>query len=169
MKKYIPMIVISLIVAYCSLFLGVSLVTAGGESELYITDGGGKLRLKQLNISLNEKQTVRLVANVPEGKILKAYNITILYDSNIVAFSKAPSSQVTPLSPKYFNADTPGLITFNSFDIAGVKGNGVPLCDFIIAGKMPGYFKLTIAPNSFGASATDTFIPLTDIIDVKVK
>ena len=159
MKKYIPMIAMNLTVAFCSLILGVCLVGAQGKAELYMTDAAGKVRLQQLQVAISGKQTVRLMANVPDSKVLKAYKVSL-------AKANAPEA---PLAPKYVNADKPGLITINSFDVTGAKGNAIPLCDFTISGKTAGFFQLIIAPNSFGASAADTFIPITDTIEVNVQ
>ncbi len=169
MKKYNLMIAVVLTVALFPLFIGVGLVCAEGRAELYMSDATGTSRLQHVKVSVNAEQALRLMANVPEGKILKAYNITIVYDQNIVGFSKAVPSQGSPLAPRNINADTPGLITINGFDVTGMEGNGIPLSDFVFLGKMPGVFQLVISPNSFGSSAADVFIPLTDTIEVSVQ
>lgn len=126
--------------------------------------------LQELDVPLNQERDIRLVAVIPADKILKAYNITVVYDGSIVKVLKALPVSGHVLSPKYVNTISLGSVTFNGFDVQGVAGvTEIPLMDIALKGTKKGGFQTIIAPNSFGSSAEEQFIPLTQEITVTVR
>lgn len=151
------------------LVMMVFLVLAGSTgafaAEAYFADSSNT-KLTEVRIGLGLTQTIRVIGQVPTGKLVKAFKMEILYDNAIVEIANI----------KYLNGfdgayldDKAGKITINGFNVLGLSGNAA-LFEITLKGKAvgSGFNNVSIGGViNFGASATDEFIP-TSLIPINV-
>jgi hypothetical protein len=94
---------------------------------------------------------ITLKAEVPEGKILKAYKFTVTYEAAKVKVVETKSANDFTAT---INNTIPGTIIVNGFNIEGVKGNkgnsSVSIMDITIDGKFKdANFSVTV--DDFGS------------------
>jgi hypothetical protein len=138
------------------------------KKEAYWVDAKG-VYLNQLNLSIGESRAIRLQADIPAGKTLKAFNITVSYDASRVSVEDVMAS-VSNMPPMNINMKTPGYITFNGFSTTGVTGpSSNAFIDLTVKAKAAGSSIIDIAPNSYGASETNQFWPSVETLTVMIK
>lgn len=104
--------------------------------------------------------TIRLKAEIPAGKTLKAYDIKWNYDPAKIKVNSAVAAPGSAFPPAVVGTATAGLVTFNGFSIAGVPGAAtVALIDVQIEGVSQGCAQSTLTVTDFGSSVTDQFKP----------
>ncbi len=160
----------------CLLFLSFMILAMFGstygqqENEAYWADASKHNRIDQLDLLVDEEQVIRLKAEVPAGKTLKAYNIALTYDETKVSVEEVGASPGSSFPPTNINRSTPGTIIINGFDVAGVEGPAaISFIDVTLKGFSHGWFDFVITVNSFGASSSDRFKPTTDALQVMVQ
>ncbi len=140
------------------------------ENEAYWADASSDTRIDQLALLVDEEQVIRLKAEVPAGKTLKAYNIALTYDVAKVSVEEVGASPGSSFPPTNINHNTPGTIIINGFDVTGLTGPAVvSFIDVTMKGLAPDCFNFVITVNSFGASSSDRFKPTTDALEVMVQ
>lgn len=164
MKKLLP-----IGIALCA-FLLVGFPAHSEGNSAFLADVANGVHVQSVNLTVNKVKEMRLVAEVPAGKTLKAYSVSIKYDPLICMLRTVTPAPGTPIPPMIINTDIPGLIKINGFDLSGIKGHEmIPLIDMKISGKSPGTGTIVIVPKSFGEKADDQFIPDTTPVPVTVK
>ena len=145
--------------------LAVTVTDGGGtgqDHEAYWTDATDDSRLTQLDLEVGAERVIRLNAEVPADKTLKAYNISLAYDPAKASIVSAVATTGSALPPTNINTDTgtPGEIIINGFDTSGVAGaTAIALIDVTVTGLAAGTFDFTITVNSFGSATADQFPP----------
>ncbi|MDM8536767.1 dockerin type I domain-containing protein, partial [Desulfobacterales bacterium HSG17] len=150
------------------------LLTGNGVSQeinrVYWTDLAENSRPWRIILKPNENHVIRLKAEVPPEKFLKAYSFTLTYDPSIISIISIEKSSDSEFPPMNINNSTPGSIIFNAFNTNGLKGGiVVSLIDVSIRAKLSGVFDFNITVNSFGSDSTDQFKPEPDILSVFVS
>ncbi|MCP4113310.1 MAG: hypothetical protein GY749_48565 [Desulfobacteraceae bacterium] len=117
------------------------------------------------------EQKIRLMAEIPDRKILRAYNFTVEYDPGIVEVIAIDDNVDDRISP--FGGDdttftyhdkTAGIIETNGLNSNGIPGDetypAIAITELTIVGLKDGdNTGFSITANQFGADATDKFIP----------
>jgi len=95
---------------------------------------------------------VTVKANVPDGKTLKAYSLTITCDPSVTVTAKDVAGFTATV-----NDTVAGTIVVNGFNVDGVegKGNKVSLIELTVDGSAKDA-NLSVTVDSFG-SGTDKF------------
>ena len=117
------------------------------------------------SIILDGTSTYTLIAEVPGAETLKAYNLTINYDADLLAvdstsidFTGTGLSQT--FAPTNINTATPGQIVLNGLDTTGKTGPAVlGILRITFTGVALGDTAVTITVNSFGEDAQVQFPP----------
>ena len=141
-----------------------SLVWAGialaADHAIYWADPADGARLTALRLKVGAERELRLQAEVPAGKTLKAHFCVVTFDPAVISIVDAGGAADSPIPPVAVNTETAGVIRLNAFNVRGAPGPAtVPLLDVTIRGASPGRTDLGIQVKNFGASATDEFIP----------
>lgn len=140
------------------------------KASFYWADAQRETRIREINLAPQEEAVLRLMTEIPAGLTLKAYNITVVYNQQYAAIGKATTAPNSKISVKYLNSKYPGALTFNGFDVVGITGpQKSALIDVTLSGKSQGSFDLVIAPNSFGGSYSNQFMPLAETIRVNIQ
>ena len=135
-------------------------VALSADHAIYWSDPADGTRPTCLPLKLGADQTLRLQAEVPAGKTLKAHFCVITFDPAVISIVDAGGAADSPIPPVAVNTETAGMIRVNAFNVRGAPGPAtVPLLDVTIRGASPGQCDLGIQVKNFGASATDEFIP----------
>ena len=134
----------------------------GQDHEAYWTDATGGTRLTQLDLESGVELVIRLNAEVPADKTLKAYNMSLAYDPTKASIVSVVATTGSTLPPANINTatGTPGEIIINGFSTSGVAGEAtVSLIDVTVRGVMSGTFDFAVTVNSFGSAKADQFPP----------
>ncbi len=147
-------------------------MTAGAEeadNAAYWTDVTTGSPVTSLNAAVGQEQVVRLMAEVPAGKTLKAYSFMVFYEKDKVEISKVSAAPSAAVKPANISTDIEGEIVVNGFNIKGAKGEKdaegndqgitVALIDVTIKAASPETSYVTVLFSGFGASSTDEFKP----------
>ncbi len=148
----------------CFLVAAILLIWAGialaADHAIYWADPADGARLTRLRLEVGAEQVLRLQAEVPAGKTLKAHFCVVTFDPVVISILDAGGAADLPIPPVAVNTETDGVIRVNAFSVRGAPGPAtVPLLDVTIRGASPGQCDLGIQVKNFGASATDEFIP----------
>jgi hypothetical protein len=127
-----------------------------------------KKKINELNLSVGESKTVRLVAEIPEKEILKAYSMVINFDESIMS-CKVVASQNSSIKPKMISSKVDGTIAVNSFDVTGYSGKSISIVDVTITGLKKGSYPCNLIITAFGESADKQFIPTTNNLFINIK
>jgi hypothetical protein len=94
-------------------------------------------------------EVVTLKANVPAGKMLKAYGFTITYDASVAVKAKDVAGFTSTV-----NDEAAGTIVINGFNVDGVEGKGknVPLVELTVDGSAKDA-NISVTVDSFGSGA----------------
>ena len=170
MKVQIRKMFMRLNILLVVLFAVAGMAQTAVANDAYWEDIASGIRIVESNLLIDETQTIRLYAEVPEGKTLKAYNISCTYNPDTVLVESAVASAGSALPPGNINHTTPGTIIINGFNTTGVAGPAtISLIDVTMKGKAIGSFNFVITVNGFGASSSDQFMPTPDILAVTVS
>jgi hypothetical protein len=126
------------------------------------------------NILLGSTNTYTLIAEVPAGETLKAYNFTIQYDSSRLSvngtsidFTGTGLNETFP--PANINTETPGQIVLNGFDTTGKTGPlTLGILRILFTGAALGDSQITITVNEFGESSQNQFPPQSVPLNISV-
>lgn len=134
-------------------------------NKAYWTDTSG-IKLEKLELAVGSEAVIRLVAEVPKGKTLKAYSMTVFYEPAVSATAVASPDSVFP--PMNINA-ADGAISINSFNVNGVTDSSVAIIDVTVKGVSEGTANISVMVANYGASASDEFKPTVLPLPVIVK
>jgi len=120
------------------------------------------------SLLISSQDTFVLKTEVPAGETLKAYNIKINYDSNLL--SLVSTNNLPAFPPTNVNTNTPGEVIINSFNTTGVAGPAMfGILEFVFAGKsLTGSTQLTITVNSYGEDGTNQFPPQPQVFNLEL-
>lgn len=169
MKGFITRLPIMILAA---LLISVSMGAAAyaQDHRVYWADTSGvKFSPYQITLSdSNPTETIRLMAKVDAPKTLQAFTLKLTYDAAIAAISDAVAVDGSGFTT-VINPNTPGTITVTGFSVSGKKGPAtVPVMDVKLKGVAQGTFNFGIGVETFGASASDQFVPQTEPLPVTV-
>jgi len=161
-------------IAICALSILIVFFIAGYTlaEEVYFADAtpGSSTHLNHVSLFIDgtDTSTVRLRAEVPAGKRLKAYNLFWNYDSTIIGNIQTAAVAGSSFPPGNINNDSANQrIVINGFNISGVSGpTTIDLIDITFNGNGKGCHNSTITVNSFGSGSADQFPPTPD--DIKI-
>ncbi|MEE4359321.1 MAG: hypothetical protein V2I97_22815 [Desulfococcaceae bacterium] len=154
------------ITIFVLLFVSQNNPVFGENSESYWTDISD-LRINKISVAKEEETVIRFHAEVPAGKILKAYSFSIFYDSQIISVVSVITSPGSDFPPAFINNQNPGQIVFNGFSLKGVAGErDLSFIDIRIRAIAGGNFYFSAVANSFGSSASEQFFPIADDLPV---
>ncbi|MCP4345735.1 MAG: PKD domain-containing protein [Desulfobacterales bacterium] len=144
-----------------------------GPHEIFWADPSSNWKIdgNTLNLENGESDTIRLmVGPLPSGKTLKAYNVTVAYDTNITEATVVqayPAGSIT----KFHNSDTPGVIAIDGFNENGIAGAEqlLAIVDIDIKGLNEGTSVFNIGVNGFGESKNEQFRPISVPLTVNVS
>jgi len=137
------------------------------SNKAYWTDFSKKM-INELSINVGESKTVRLVAEIPENEILKAYSMVINFDESIMT-CKVVASQDSAMSPKMISSKIDGTIAVNSFDVNGYSGKSISIVDVTLTGIKNGSYPCNLIITAFGESADKQFIPTTYNLNINIE
>lgn len=141
-----------------------------GTNKAYWVDTADNSRPWRLILKPGENKTIRLKAEVPANKTLKAYSFTLSYDPSIIAVESVDRPLSSEFPPMNINDTKPGSIIFNAFNTKGLKGyTAVSLLDITVRAKLAGDFNFLITVHNFGSDSTDQFNPEPDLMSVFVS
>lgn len=157
------------------LFLSAAAVQADDAAEkntAYWVDAATGNRISQLDLS--GPAVIRLFAEVPAGKVLKAYSVAVTYEDGCVALTDAAASPDSGFPPMNINDQTDGLILANGLKTGGVKGEdgkvlAVALLDLTVESAKPGTSFISVMFSCFGSGYTDEFRPEIEPLKVLGK
>ncbi|MCP4111952.1 MAG: PKD domain-containing protein [Desulfobacteraceae bacterium] len=143
-----------------------------GPHEIFWADPSSNWKFdgNTLDLESGQSDTIRLmVGPLPMGKTLKAYNVTVAYDTNI---TEATVVQTYPAGSmtKFHNSDTPGVIAIDGFNENGIAGAEqlLAIVDIDIKGLNEGTSVFNIGVNGFGESKNEQFRPISVPLTVNV-
>lgn len=145
-------------------------IQANEENVAYWADAFSGFPIGQLDLSAGEERAIRLKAEVPAGKTLKAYSLSVTYDDTKVVVESVvvPAEAVFP--PMNINLNKAGIIFINGFDVNGFEGPNVfSFLDAVVKGLKPGSFDLVVSFKGFGASEGEQFVPAIAPVQITVK
>jgi len=125
-------------------------------------------KVSALNLKAGESKTVKLLAEIPNQKTLKAYSVVIYFDETIMSLQVTASPDAT-MKPKMISSDTPGTVVINSFDVTGVSGKVAPIVEVTFTGIEAGTYPCSVLFTAFGESANNQFLPKCNSLQVNVK
>lgn len=135
-------------------------IALSADHAIYWADPADGARMTRLPLEVGAERALRLQAEVPAGKTLKAHFCVVIFDPAVISIDDAGGAADSAIPPVAVNTETDGVIRLNAFSVRGVPGPAtVPLIDVTIRGVSPGRCELGIKVKNFGASATDEFIP----------
>jgi PKD repeat protein len=149
------------------LLITVSNITVGTNEIYWAQNNQDNTPLgSSMNLDINTPQTIRLMAQVPAGSNLKACNVTVTYDANIVGVTASiANSDITEV----VNTSTPGIIALSGYNTDGITGaQQVILMDVNVDGLNLGTTTFNIGVNSFGENKTTQFRPVSVPLTVTV-
>ena len=137
--------------------------------RIVVKDAQQGAPIDNLNLSVGQEKVLRLEAEVPAGKILKAYSLEISVKGDpvrLIGAAKAPGAAFAPL-----NITTKaGQILANAFDIQGVEGPALlSFVDFRLSGTRAGQDALRIRFVDYGTSNDQQFRPEPLVLKVDVR
>ena len=117
-------------------------------NSAYWTDAITGERLEQLTLVTGEERVIRLNAEVPAGRTLKAYSFRLAYDPAVLATGNTKASSDSVFPPMNIDASVAGKTGVNSFDTEGLEGPATfTLVDISVKGLASG--KSDISRNNF--------------------
>jgi hypothetical protein len=126
-------------------------------NRAYWTLDGQEIRT--LFIQPNSRKTLRLKAEVPPGKILRAYSATVTYDSSKLALISAVFAPDVPFS-SYITTTTQGEVSFGGFSATGISGpTTLPFVDVTFQSIDGGTSSVVPTFSAFGYDSGDRFEP----------
>jgi len=134
----------------------------------YWTDSANK-KINNLEIEKGQSILVRLKAEIPQNKILKAYSVIIYFDNSKISVeaNATPNSRIVPSN---VSIEDSGAIIINGFDVKGITGKSTAsITDITITGKETGDFPCSILFTAFGEKSDDQFLPKGDYLTILVK
>lgn len=152
---------------------GTSAVNAGDiANKAFWTDANG-VSLKQLELSSGDETVIRLNAEVPAGKTLKAYSLVVMYENDKLAVGKVVGSAGSAMPPMNINSDKAGSVVANAFNVAGIKGSdgektAVAILELPVK-AISGVSHISVLFSAFGAGADDEFKPAVEPLKIMVK
>jgi hypothetical protein len=126
------------------------------------------MNVSEVTLKAGESGTVRLSAEIPDNKTLKAYSVIIYFDETIMALNTSASPH-SAMKPKMISSDSPGSIVINSFDVKGVTGKSTAIADIVIKGVKSGSSSCNVLFTAFGENADDQFLPKSSSLQVNVE
>lgn len=146
--------------------------TAGAEEAknvAYWTDAATGSQVSELTTAAGQELVVRLQAEVPAGKALKAYSFMVMYDADKVEISDVAAAPEAALKPANINTDTEGEVIVNGFNVTGIKGEKdaegneqgmtTALVDVTLKALTQDTSYVTVLFSAFGESGSDEFKP----------
>lgn len=144
-------------------------VAEEADNVAYWTDAATGSPVAELNAAVGQEQVIRLKAEVPAGKTLKAYSFMVMYDAEKIEITDVAAAPAAAVKPLKINTDTSGEVVVNGFDITGVSGGkdaegkaqdiSVELIDVTLKALAPETAHMTVLFSGFGESGTDEFKP----------
>jgi len=108
----------------------------------------------------HQSYTFRLIGEVPSGKMLKAWRVSMSYDPQVISIERAISPNGSEFKQTIINTNIPGKIIANAFDVNGVEGpTSTLLLDLIIKGGKSGETTLSISFDNYGTINNEEFKP----------
>jgi len=150
------------------IFLSMLLMaTFAYADDAYWVDAEGAT-VKNLKLAVGEEVSLRLMAEVPEGKTLNAYSFVVMYDENSLEVDAVAADSA--MVAENVNVGTPGEVVANAFNTEGVAGKAtVALLDVKVKGLTADASHLSVLFSGFGSSSSDQFKPETSPLKVHVK
>ncbi len=121
------------------------------------------------SMSKGEETTLKLISEIPSGKALKAYKLTLSYNQTQLDLLSA-TTETSDFPPTGINTNSPGKIIINGFNPEGVKGpKELNLLDIKLKSKgTMGESLLLITMNSYGAESNDQFLPMDEVFKLNI-
>jgi hypothetical protein len=162
-----------LFIAFCVVTLTMGITAPGScqtPQKIYWTHPGSDLEETAVSMPAGNSQTLRLVAQVPAGQILKAYSIVVTYDSSQLSIESAKGVPDSPFAMTNANTGIAGQVTLNGLDAGGVNGPlAIAVVDVTFRGLMEGTAQLGISVKAFGTSFQAQFLPTAIPLTVTVS
>jgi len=158
----------SLVIIFIAVFAFALTANADNAKKSLIWENISGETVTSLDLAVGEETTIRLKAEVPEGKKLKAYSFMIFYDENI-AVENVVAAQDAAIAPAAINFDTPGEINVNGFDLEGVEIGKCAFVDITLKGKDAGQGYISVMTSAFGSSAKEQFKPKDSVLSINVR
>lgn len=160
---------IGLIIVYTLFSWAILPSAAGPLPQIAVENLQKGAQIQNLNLAVGEEKVSQLRADVPVGKVLKAYSLEIAVEGGLVRFveaAKVPGAAFPPLNI----ITQPSRITANAFDVRGVDGPAIlSFIDFRIVGRATGEASMKIRFMDYGASNDDQFNPKPLALKVNVR
>lgn len=126
----------------------------------YWTDTANGMPINELLVQPGSLTVIRLNAEIPAGKTLKAWQVSMTYDADLLSIEKAFAPSKPAFQQVIINTNNPGTIVANAFDIKGLQGPGeMPIVEIELKGLKTGSSNVNVSFDNYGASATDEFRP----------
>ena len=141
-----------------------------GNRAFWSYDAVNSVDVAETEMTVGDTKVIRLTADVPEGKTLKAFKFTLPYSSGIVDVVNAVAS-ATSVFTTTINK-TANSIVVNGFfanGIAGAAGKTVDLLDVTVKAVAEGTTAFGITANDFGDNENNEFIPETFPLTINVQ
>lgn len=123
-----------------------------------------------VKLSSDAGTIIRLMAPVPEGKVLNAYSFVISYNENAVEVSDVLAPPDAAIAPASINLNTPGEIIANGFSVKGVEGEAeIAILDISIKSKKSGSSSLSATFSAYGTDANKQFIPEAELLTLSAE
>jgi len=138
-------------------------------NEAYWTDASGNI-LEKLDLPTGQSKIIRLKAEIPDAKILRAYSLEITYDPAKTEVQSAVKDPEKIIGTSFISTLTPGIIKTNGFDVSGIKGAGVlSLIELTIKSLSDEPFGIGVEFTAFGGGASDSFIPSVESFNINTN
>lgn len=161
------------LVAVLAVFMIFGAVTVSADdaaNQAYWIDVASGAKIDQLVLSDGGTGFIRLVAEVPKEKILKAYSCIVMYDNAAISVDKASAAVGSSLPALNVNDDDSGSIVVNAFDVAGIDGEAeVAIVDVVVTANTADASFISVLFSAFGSSSDDQFMPDVKPLEVVVK
>lgn len=172
MRKILQKRAIFLLAALFFIFQFAGPAAGDVPHEAYFSDTSD-VRIDQIAVNVGEEITVRVYTEVPDGKSLDQFSVTVNYDASKVSLVNAEVPEASPFSddwtlfPNYSGIAGQVILGGFTFSAAVVGPTAVIAMDITFSGDVEGGFDLTITFDSFGTT-TEEFPPTPDDLAVCV-
>jgi len=155
------------VLAILTICFMITSINAETVNKSYWTNQQNK-NVSEVTLKAGESKTVRLSAEIPDSKTLKAYSVIIYFDETIMALQTSASPN-SAMKPKMISNDSPGSIVINCFDVTGVTGKVTAIADIVLTGVKSGSSTCSVLFTAFGENAEDQFLPKSSSVQVNVE
>ena len=137
----------------------------------YWVDPDSGEKIDTLQVPIGGEKVVRLQAEIPEDKTLKAYSFELLLEEDaLIEISDVAKIEDAELPPMNININEDGEVFVNAFAMKGVEGEAIiSVVDVNIKGFVQGTSYLSTLFTAYGPNAVDQFLPEIEPLTVEVK